>query len=118
MGPHITVLGAAAGKSEPMPEPLPPPLHIDPGRGHKREVNAPDQIRPVSEPAYGTSKAYLLRRLARDAPEVLDRVKAGEFKSARAAAIEAGILKPVPTIRLVEDAAKVAAALRKHLSPE
>lgn len=32
----------------------------------------------------GTSQAYLLRRLARDAPDVLERVKAGEFKSARA----------------------------------
>ena len=35
--------------------------------------------------------------MARDAPDVLERVKAGEFKSARAAAIEAGIIKPVPT---------------------
>jgi hypothetical protein len=28
-------------------------------------------------PAYGETQAYLLRRLARDAPEVLKRVKAG-----------------------------------------
>ncbi len=56
----------AAGS--PMPDPLPPPRHIGPGRGHKREENAPYQIRPVSEPSYGTSQTYLLRRLARDAP--------------------------------------------------
>lgn len=31
----------------------------------------------------GETQAYLLRRLARDAPEILERVKAGEFKSAR-----------------------------------
>jgi hypothetical protein len=40
-------------------------------------------------PAKGNSQAYLLRRLARDAPEVLERVKSGEVKSARAAAIAA-----------------------------
>ena len=34
----------------------------------------------------GNSQAYLLSRIARDAPEVLERVKAGEFRSARAAA--------------------------------
>lgn len=50
----------------------------------------------------GTSQAYLLRRLARDAPEILDRVKAGEFKSARAAAIEAGIITSFPSLQLKE----------------
>lgn len=44
----------------------------------------------------------------------LDRVKAGEFKSARAAAIEAGIIRPVPTVRLVDDPAKVAKMIQKH----
>ena len=33
----------------------------------------------------------ILPRLARDAPEVMEKVKTGEIKSARAAAIEAGI---------------------------
>lgn len=42
----------------------------------------------------GTSADYLTRRIARDCPEVLERMKAGEFKSVRAAAIEAGIVKP------------------------
>jgi hypothetical protein len=56
----------------------------------------------------GTSQSYLLRRLARDAPEVLDRVKSGEIKSARAAAIAAGIIKPVPVVRLVDDAQRAA----------
>ena len=66
----------------------------------------------------GNAQAYLLRRLARDAPEILERVKAGEFKSARAAAIAAGIIRPVPVVRLVDDPAKVAAAIRKHLDPQ
>jgi hypothetical protein len=63
------------------------------------------------------SQAYLLRRLARDAPEILERVKAGEFTSARAAAIEAGILKSVPMVRLA-DPAKVAAKIRQHWTRE
>ena len=62
------------------------------------------------------SQERILRRLARDAPEILERVKAGEFKSARAAAIEAGIIKPVPTVRLVNDLNKVAASIAKHLT--
>jgi hypothetical protein len=60
----------------------------------------------------------ILPRLARDAPEVLERVKAGEFRSARAAAIEAGIIKPVPTIRITNDMPAVAAKLCQHLTRE
>jgi len=56
--------------------------------------------------------------MARDAPDVLERVKAGEFKSARAAAIEAGIIKPVPTIRVTGDMEAVAAKLCQHLTRE
>lgn len=75
------------------------------------------QVRP-SEQLSSNSQERILRRLARDAPEILDRVKAGEFKSARAAAIAAGIIKPVPTVRLVADMSKVAAAIHKHLDPQ
>lgn len=57
----------------------------------------------VTSTERGNGQAYLLRRLARDAPEILERVKAGEFRSARAAAIEAGIIRPVATVRLVDD---------------
>jgi hypothetical protein len=60
-------------------------------------------------------QAYLLRRLARDAPEVLERVKSGEIKSARAAAIEAGIIKPVPTVRLVPDPTRAAASIVERM---
>jgi hypothetical protein len=41
-----------------------------------------------------TQSAYLLRRLARDHKEILARYEAGEFKSVRAAAKTAGIIKP------------------------
>ena len=53
----------------------------------------------------GNSRDYLLRRIARDKPELLDDIGKGKrFKSARAAAIEAGIIKPVPSIQLKDPA--------------
>lgn len=67
---------------------------------------------------HGETVAYLKARLQRDHPEIADALDRGEFRSARAAAIEAGIIRPVPTVRLVDDHAKVAASIRKHLSPE
>ena len=41
----------------------------------------------------GNSTVYLVRRLKRDAPEFAERLAAGEFRSARAAARAAGIIK-------------------------
>lgn len=41
----------------------------------------------------GNSREYLLRRLEKEAPEIHERWIAGEFKSVRAAAIAAGIIK-------------------------
>lgn len=66
----------------------------------------------------GNEAAYLKARLQRDHPEIADALDRGEFRSARAAAIEAGIIKPVPTVRLVDDLDKVAAAIKRHLSEE
>jgi hypothetical protein len=40
---------------------------------------------------------YLARRIARDRPDIIQDMKAGKYKSVRAAAIEAGIVK-VPTV--------------------
>ena len=45
-------------------------------------------------PNRGTQAAYLLRRLARDHPDLLDSYERGEYPSARAAAIAAGIIHP------------------------
>ena len=65
----------------------------------------------------GNSQAYLLRRIARDQPELLDQIGPGKpHRSARAAAIAAGIITPVPTVRLVDDPPKVAAAIAKHFN--
>lgn len=45
----------------------------------------------------GNRASYLLRRMAKTRPEILDRYEAGEFPSVRQAAIEAGFIK-VPTM--------------------
>jgi hypothetical protein len=68
----------------------------------------PDGKRP-SNPS-GDTSARLTARIARDAPEVLARMKAGEFKSVRKAAIAAGVLKP-------PSAAKLAARALRHVPP-
>ena len=41
----------------------------------------------------GTTAVYLTSRIARDRPDILERMKSGEFNSVRAAAIEAGFVK-------------------------
>jgi hypothetical protein len=79
----------------------------------------PDIIRVNAETG-GTSAAYLAARLKKaKRDDLLEEIGPGKrFRSVRAAAIEAGIIKPVPTVRLVDDPLKVAAAIRKHLTPE
>jgi hypothetical protein len=59
----------------------------------------------------------IIRRIKRDHPDIAEQLERGEFRSARAAGMAAGFIKPSPpTIRLVDDPVKVAAALRKHLT--
>ena len=60
-----------------------------PGRGYK----AP-KTRHKPQSRGGNKQKYLVAKIARDHPEVLERMKKGEFLSVRAAAIEARILKP------------------------
>ena len=43
---------------------------------------------------YGETASYLLARLAKHHPQILDAFERGEYPSARAAAIAAGIIKP------------------------
>lgn len=50
--------------------------------------------------APGTTAAYLVARLKRDRPEYVARLAAGEFPSAHAAALAAGIATPTFTLRL------------------
>lgn len=83
-----------------------------PGRGNKTG----DDITRFSE--RGTSQHYLLRRIARDCPELLDDIGPGKpYRSARAAAIAAGIVKDVPTVRLTEPS-KVVDQVLERMGPE
>lgn len=86
--------------------------------GDRRSAKAMEDQASDRSLKYGENTAYLKARLRRDAPEVADALERGEFKSARAAAIKAGIIKPVPTVRLVADMAAVAGKLCQHLTLE
>jgi len=56
-----------------------------------------DSLSDNESSSQGTGSAYLLRRLSRMGGDWLARYEAGEFKSVRAAAIAAGIVK-VPSV--------------------
>jgi hypothetical protein len=45
-------------------------------------------------PKGGDSPEYLAARIARDRPDIQEKMKAGEYPSVRAAAVDAGIVKP------------------------
>lgn len=64
---------------------------------------------------YGTSRAYRLRRLERDAPEHYQRVLTGEL-SVNRAMIESGLQKPKPSIPQGTHIDDVAAALHRRYS--
>lgn len=64
----------------------------------------------------GTSAAYLRMRIVRDHPDVARRLHAGEFKSVRAAALVAGLVQPVLSVRITDPASMVR-SLRKHMTP-
>lgn len=72
--------------------------------GDRRSAQAREDQPTGSRLKYGGNPDYLQARLRRDAPEVADALERGEFKSARAAAIEAGIITPLPSLQLKEPA--------------
>lgn len=59
-----------------------------------------------SVPKGSESAARLAARIARDAPQVHERMKAGEFRSVRAAAREAGIVRDPTGLELLRKAWK------------
>ena len=70
--------------------------------GNQSTTQGCDNITP---PRGSTGSDYLLRRIARDCPDLLrDIGKDKRLKSARAAAIEAGIITPFPSIALKDPA--------------
>jgi len=64
----------------------------------------------------GTSADYLTARIARDRPDILERMKAGEYPSVRRAAIDAGIVKATVTHAISPSA--FARAARKYLTDD
>jgi len=73
-----------------------PATLFDNGGDRKSEaVVQPDVIRLKGQ-GYGTNADYLTARIARDCPDILDRMKEGDFPSVRAAATEAGLVKISP----------------------
>lgn len=88
----------------------------DPGNPHGNC----DNITVRSQGNGGTSAAYLAARLKKAGrDDLLEQVGPKKlYRSIRAAAIEAGIIKPVPTVRLVADMAVVAGKLCQHLTQQ
>lgn len=78
-------------------------LHGGVGRGRDRGYIITSKQR-------GTDPDYLTARIARDRPDILERMKAGEFKSVREAAIAAGIIK---TLTKLEEVKRLAGKLTK-----
>ena len=74
----------------------------------------------LNETGKGTSAAYLAARLKKAGrDDLLEQIGPGkQFSSMRAAAIEAGIIKPVPTVRITGDIPVIAARLCQHLTRE
>ena len=84
-----------------------------PGRGYTKK--------PHEKAKAGNRSDYLVARIARDRPDILERMKAGEFASVREAAREAGIIKDVSlvtqVVRLWEKAApEERQAIRQRLA--
>ncbi len=76
----------------PIIEPQPRPgLHQHGGDRRSRNWNQPYNCN--HEKKRGNSAEYLIDRLRRDHPDILDRLHSGEFRSVRAAAIAAGVVR-------------------------
>ena len=66
----------------------------------------------VTSKGRGNGDTYLAARLKRDHPAIAARVANGEFKSIRAAALEAGIVKPMRSVPIDTPDAAIRALLR------
>ena len=69
------------------------PSEVGPGQGHRTDLK-PLPDRKTLTGLGGSNPAYLAARIKRDHPDVAAAVERGEYKSIRAAATAAGIIKP------------------------
>jgi hypothetical protein len=67
--------------------------HPGPGRGHTKK--------PHEKAKAGNRSDYLVACIPRDRPDILERMKSGEFTSVREAARETGIIRDVPLVEQV-----------------
>jgi hypothetical protein len=67
--------------------------HPGPGRGHTKK--------PHEKAKAGNRSDYLVARIARDRPDILEQMKAGEFTSVREAARAAGLVKQTSLVQQV-----------------
>ena len=67
--------------------------HPGPGRGYIKK--------PHEKAKAGNRSDYLVARIARDRPDILERMQAGEFASVREAAREAGMIKDVSLVNQI-----------------
>lgn len=95
-------VAAAVAEAEPAR-----PQEVGKGKaGPGRPKKTDEHINRFHKSKGGTSSEYLAARLKRDAPDVAARAEAGEFRSVRAAAIEAGIIKPLSPVQRAEKAVR------------
>lgn len=69
------------------------------GGDRRSEQARQDQVDNINLKG-GTQVAYIKARLQRDYPDLAEALDRGEIKSARAAAIKAGIITPFPSLQL------------------
>ncbi len=87
-----------------------PAMLLDPWRPTlEQQANKRDDVTLVDR---GNSADYLTARIARDRPDILDRMKEGDFPSVRAAAKDAGLVKQRISISL--EPSKAARTIRRH----
>ncbi len=88
----------------------------DRGPATEEEKSNSDYIRNTVAQDGGTSANYLTARIARDRPDILERMQAGEYPSVRAAALDAGIVRP--RISIPSDVDGAARALARKFTIE
>lgn len=84
-----------------------------PGRPSKKETQKGDIV-TFSDKRGTNGVSYLTARIARDRPDILERMKAGEYRSVRAAAIDAGIVKPRTPVQELQRWWSKASAEERH----
>lgn len=69
---------------------------------HRRPTKDEQQQGRAKTSTRGETAEYLTRRIARDRPDILERMKRGEFRSVRAAAKAAGLVRELSTLEQLE----------------